>query len=287
MSTEVKEQIKPTRPVLRYHGGKWNLAEWVISNFPSHRVYTETFGGAASVLVQKPRSYGEVYNDLDGEICNLFRVLRNPSQSRELTRLLELTPFARDEFDAAYLADGDPIEQARRTVVRSFMGFGSVAASGRLTGFRANANRSGTTPAHDWSNYPASVSALTERLQGVVIENRPAAQVMLQHDSPETLHYVDPPYPHATRTGTAQYDRIYRFEMKDGDHRSLAETLRSLDGMVVLSGYPCGLYDDELYPDWQRIERGSVADGARPRTEVLWFNDAAWANRSQASLQFQ
>jgi DNA adenine methylase len=283
MSTVVEQ---PTRPVLRYHGGKWNLAEWVISNFPKHRVYTETFGGAGSVLIQKPRSYGEIYNDLDGEVCNLFRVLRNPSQSRELRRILELTPFARDEFDASYLPDGDSIEQARRTITRSFMGFGSVAASGRLTGFRANANRSGTTPAHDWANYPATLNALTQRLQGVVIENRPAAHVMFQHDSPETLHYVDPPYPHSTRTGTAQYDRIYRFEMKDDDHRFLAETLRSLDGMVVLSGYTCDLYDVELYSDWHRVERASVADGARPRTEVLWFNAAAWSQRGQQTLDF-
>lgn len=279
-------ELKPSRPVLRYHGGKWNLAEWIVGNFPKHRIYTETFGGAASVLVQKPRSYGEIYNDLDGEICNLFRVLRSPSQSRELKRILELTPFARDEFVESYVPDGDVIEQARRTVVRSFMGFGSVAASGRLTGFRANANRSGTTPAHDWANYPATLAALTDRLRGVVIENKPAAQVMLQHDGGDTLHYVDPPYPHATRTGTAQYDRIYRFELKDQDHRFLSETLKTLDGMVVLSGYPCALYDEELYSDWHRIERASVADGARPRTEVLWFNDAAWAARDQRELSF-
>lgn len=279
------ETAGSSRPVLRYHGGKWNLAPWIISNFPAHRVYTETFGGAASVLMQKPRSYGEVYNDLDGEVCNLFRVLRDPAQGRELKRVLELTPFARSEFDASYLPDGDPVEQARRTVIRSFMGFGSVAASGRLTGFRANANRSGTTPAHDWAHFPNALITMTARLQGVVIENRPAAQIMKQHDGLDTLHYVDPPYPHSTRTGTAQYDRIYRFEMKDDDHRFLAETLRTLDGMVVLSGYPCDLYDHELYSDWQRTERPSVADGARPRTEVLWFNDLAWSRHSTRQME--
>lgn len=96
--TVVKDEV--VRPLLRYHGGKWRLAPWIISFFPDHRIYTEAYGGAASVLLRKKRSYAEVYNDLDGEIVNLFRVLRNPAQARELIRLVALTPFAREEFEA-------------------------------------------------------------------------------------------------------------------------------------------------------------------------------------------
>lgn len=262
------------RPILRWHGGKWNLANWIIGYFPPHRIYTEAYGGAASVLLRKSRSYAEIYNDLDGEVVSLFRVLRNPSQARELLRLLRLTPYARDEFEQSYLADGDPIEQARRTVVRSFMGFGSTAATGNPTGFRGNATRSGTTPAHDWMNMSAVLEAAIERLQGVVIEHRPAVQVLRTYDSPDTLHYVDPPYPHATR-GNNQRGSGYRHELSDDDHRELAEVLHSLRGLVILSGYPCELYDRELYPDWQRITREAHADGARKRTEVLWISPNA------------
>ncbi len=114
----------PARPVLRWFGGKWKLAPWILSHFPAHRVYVEPFGGAGSVLMRKPRSYCEVYNDIDCEVVNLFRVLRDPGQAARLIADLELTPFSRDEFIAAYEPAEDPAELARRLVMRSFMGFG-------------------------------------------------------------------------------------------------------------------------------------------------------------------
>lgn len=262
---------KPTRPALRYHGGKWKLALWIISHFPFHRIYTETFGGAGSVLLRKERSYSEIYNDLDGEIVNLFRVLRDPMQARELTRLLRLTPYARKEFETSYLADGDPIEQARRTVTRSFMGFGSTVTGKWSTGFRSNSTHSGTAPAHDWMNYPSALEAIIERLRGVVIENKPALEVMSIHDTPQTLHYIDPPYPFSVRNGRWA-GNAYRHEMSDEDHRVLAKTLRDLRGMIVISGYACNLYDVELFPDWQRVQRDTHGDGAVKRTEALWLS---------------
>lgn len=258
----------PRRPVLRWHGGKWLLAPWVIKHFPPHRVYVEPFGGAASVLMRKQRSYGEVYNDLDDEVVNLFRVLRS-EQAGNLVAALRTTPFARTEFNLAYTSSIDPVERARRLIVRSFMGFGSNGHA-RVTGFRANSNRSGTTPAHDWSNYPNCLAQAIERFAGVVIENKDAKAVMEQHDGPETLHYVDPPYVFSTRSDLS---KDYAVEMSDADHRELLAKLHELAGMVVLSGYPSALYDDAL-TGWRRIERKALADGARERTEVLWLNQA-------------
>lgn len=277
----------PTRPVLRYHGGKWMLAPWVIAHLPPHRVYVEPFGGAASVLMQKPRAYGEVYNDLDAEVVALFRVLRDPVLAARLREVVALTPFSRDEFAAAYEISDDPVEQARRGIVRAFMGFGSAAfTKAHKTGFRSNSNRSGTIPATDWAHYPEAIPAMVERLRGVVIENRPALEVIAQHDSDDTLHYVDPPYPHDTRSLSLSGRDAYRHEMTDDDHRDLAASLRQVRGMVVLSGYPCNLYDRDLYPDWHRVERQHLADGARARTEVLWLSPRAAAaiDRQQTNL---
>src|SRR3972149_1343948 len=133
--------MRPSRPVLRYHGGKWMLAPWVVENFPPHTVYVEPFGGAASVLMRKPRSSVEVYNDLDDAVVNVFRVLRDRSMARELARVVSLTPWARREFEDAYEHTDDPVEWARRTLVKSFLGFGSRGLVRTRTGFRATSSR--------------------------------------------------------------------------------------------------------------------------------------------------
>lgn len=269
----------PKRPLIRYHGGKWRLAPWIISHFPAHRVYVEPFGGGASVLLQKPRSYGEIYNDLDGEIVNLFRVVRD--HGKELEQAIALTPFAREEFDLSFERTERPMEQARRTVIRSYMGFGSTLTrpvatdleKPMRTGFRADSNRSGTTPARDWKNLPCALQTIVERLRGVVIENREATKVMEAHDAKTTLHYVDPPYVHDTRTpDVSGHHRSYRYEMTDEEHIALAAFLSRLEGMVILSGYHSDLYDS-LFNAWRRVEFKTYADGARARTEVLWLRN--------------
>lgn len=227
------------------------------------------------MLMRKPRSYAEVWNDLDHDAVNLFTVLRS-SDAERLVELLRLTPFAREGFNEAYGETDDPVEQARRLVIRSFHGFGSDGHNGaRPTGFRANSNRSGTTPAHDWVNFPDNLKAVIERFQGVVIENRPAMQVMSAHDGPETLHYLDPPYVHSTRAKTHNSARKnYRHELTDADHEQLLAFILELKGMAILSGYPHPLYDDALR-GWARHEKAALADGARDRIEVLWINPLA------------
>lgn len=287
----------PTRPVLRWHGGKWRLAPWIIAHFPPHRVYVEPFGGAASVLLRKVRSYAEIYNDLDDEVVTLFRVLRDPARAAELVRLVRLTPFARSEFDLAFEATADPVERCRRLVVRSMFAGGTrgildidrANAGFNAGSARARADRPNASHAVDWSNYAEALPAIIERMRMVVVEQRPAIDVIAQHDSTATLFYVDPPYMAETRS--ARTNRIYRHEMTRDDHAALLKRLKGLAGMVVLSGYPDPLYEDVLCPgrargrshgesgplDWRRVETKAFADGARERVEVLWINPQAQA----------
>lgn len=252
------------RPVMRYHGGKWILGPWIIEHFPEHRIYVEPFGGAASVLLQKDRVFSEVYNDLDDGVVNVFRAVRD--HGPELQFLLQHTPFARSEYLACYAEPGDSVERARQMMTRTFLGFGSDS-SRRMNGFRKKSDKSGTSPAKDFRNLADALPFTTERMRGVVIENRDYAKILDHHDSPETLFYVDPPYVHSTR----QSAKEYTFEMDDKQHRLLADRLHALKGKVLVSGYHSKLYD-ELYGDWRRDEIGAFADGARKRTEVVWMN---------------
>ena len=264
-----------TRPLMRYHGGKFRLAARLLPLFPPHRTYVEPFGGGAGILLQKPRCAREVYNDLDGEIVNVFRVMRD--RPGELIRAIELTPYARAEHEESFLPATDEVEQARRTIARSYMSYGTTftrrnVTNGALqrTGFRAM-RRDATTTAMDWAGLPEAFCAIAERLRGVLIECRDACEVMTAHDSAETLHYIDPPYVLSTRPGTCSRSHMgYRFELSDDEHRRIAQTVHGLAGAVIISGYASDLYDGELYAGWQRREFRHYACNASDRVEVVW-----------------
>lgn len=276
-------------PVIRYHGGKFRLAPWIIQHFPPHSVYVEPFGGAAGVLLRKPRSAGEVYNDLDGDIVNLFRVLQNADTRAALIERLVLTPYAREEFELAWIPTDEPIERARRTVIRAQMGFGSAGATKGVTGFRIDCRRAYGTAQQLWAAYPQQIAAIGQRLTGVLIENRPAIDVMLGQDSAETLHYVDPPYLHSTRVCDAASRRYYRHEMSDEQHIELLETLVELRGLVLVSGYPNELYSSVL-TGWtvaSTTAQISAGRGTGIRTECLWLNPACAQATQQIRLPLE
>lgn len=275
-----------TAPVIRYHGGKFRLAPWVLEHFPPHTCYVEPFGGAAGVLMQKPRSYSEVYNDLDQDIVNLFEVMRDDDMRQRLTEQLVLTPYSRTEFEEAWLATDDKVERARRTVIRAQMGFGSAGATKGITGFRIDTKRQYGTAQQLWSRFPDQLAAIGQRLAGVLIENRQAVEVMTAHDAPSTLHYVDPPYMHATRVRGSAKGRYYRHELDDAQHEELLATLKNLEGMVVLSGYPSEMYEAVLL-GWTRNHtnaRISAGRGAATRRECLWLNPACMNALHQTGL---
>ncbi|WP_019583825.1 DNA adenine methylase [Thioalkalivibrio sp. ALE16] len=277
--------LTPTSPLMRYYGAKWRLAPWILEHFPPHRLYVEPFGGAAGVLLQKPRAALDIYNDLDEAVVNIFRVLRDPEQGAALTRACELTPYSRAEFERSFETVEDPVEAARRTLFRAWSSYGSTGATrvGR-SGFRCDQGEHGFQSADQWARLSDVLPAFIERLKGVVIENRDGLDVMRLYDAPDTLHYVDPPY--LPDTHHVDGGRYYRCNLFEEDHVRLLEMVRGLKGRVVLSGYPNDLYDHWL-PDWTRIHRPSAAaanGGSVTRTECLWLNPAVVRSGRQPSL---
>lgn len=257
------------RPVLRYFGGKFRLAPWIMSHFPPHRIYTEVFGGAASVLMCKPKSKIEVYNDLDGQLVNLFRVIRDHGD--KLQRIVEMTPYSREEYIKSGVPSDDPIEQARRTLVKSWFSIGTDSLSRGNCGFRCTTDdtKVGTLPLHQWPGYATQIHAFRKRLDGVLVENDDALAVLDRNDAEDALHYVDPPYVMSTRSSGG-----YSFEMDEAQHLELINKLNSLSGLIILSGYDSDLYRDSLQ-GWEQKEKEALADSRAKRTEVIWLNKAA------------
>lgn len=219
------------------------------------------------MLMLKPPAFQEIYNDLDEELVSLFEVLRDRKQAFELRRKVRLTPFARLEYARAYKPSADPVERARKLMIRSFMGF-ACKGHWQRSGFNSAEKLAWTSHSGCWATFPEMIPSFTKRLEGVILECRAAEGIIARLDTPDTLFYVDPPYLRATR----YKDAAYHFEMTDADHTRLAEQLHSLKGMVLISGYPSELYDQELYADWQRVTTKSYASRAREREEVLWIN---------------
>jgi DNA adenine methylase len=264
-----------TRPPFPYYGSKGRLSGWITDLMPEHRVYVEPFAGSAAVLFAKRPAAIEIINDLDRNVINFFRTLRE--READLVRVLRYTPYARDEYAAADLVDPDidNVERARRFLVRCTQGHnaaGSGSRAGWSNGIRRNQSQASTVV-----GLVERLPEVAERLRRVVVEHRDAVDCIAAYDAPDALFFVDPPYladTRATRTGEYRVDTA-----SEDDHRRLATALHAVSGTVMLSGYPSPLYD-ELYGDWWRAEqsvhrpstnqRGRT--GADRAVEVLWSN---------------
>ena len=279
------EPNAPSRPALRYHGAKWNLAPWIIRHFPAHELYCEPFGGSAAVLLRKERSLLEVYNDLDEEVVGFFRAMRDDPD--RLIRAIELTPFAKTEWELSYEPVQDPVEAARRFYLRAYMSIAGPTAQWN-TGWRrqkkfsrGTGGESKMTPAPISFMRTEHLHTVANRFRGVQIERDDALAIIERYDSPETLFYLDPPYVAETRGRWK--DKAYAHEMDDDDHRALAQAVHQVEGMAVLSGYRCDLYD-ALFSTWCRVDKETRINGPGSATESLWLNPAAVERRRHGDL---
>jgi DNA adenine methylase len=277
MTLENAQPVAPvqcvvTRPAFRYYGGKWKLAPWIISKFPRHQHYVEPCGGAASVLLQKPLSPIETYNDLNGDVVKFFRVLR--TRPEELCHAIRWTPWARAEIDATRTDEvpADDLECARRWWVYHMMSVNAAPGHMREGGWdqfrRDSQHIRNTIDNRAREDMIRNLFAVAERLRQTQIESRPMNQLMMELDGRGTLFYVDPPYVSETRSHGSG---MYGVEWVDSDHSEFIEIVQNLQGFCVISGYACELYEPLERAGWQREDKVAVNNSGDKRTESLWL----------------
>lgn len=250
--------------ILNYPGAKWGMASQIVSMMPHHRSYLEPFFGSGAVLFNKPPSAIETVNDIDGDIVNFFKVLKE--RASDLAEAIALTPYARDVFDDAHKNRGtDSFDRAYRFAIRSRMGHGFKTF--QKTGFKIDVYARERSYCVDcWNKMPSMLEQAAVRLKQVQIENRPALDLIKRFNYDNVLIYADPPYLLNTRGG-----KQYRCEMSEQDHLDLLAALAKHKGIVMISGYPSEMYDRELR-GWYQVRKRSYNQNSDARTEVLWCN---------------
>lgn len=258
-----------------WYGGKYSHLDWLLPLLPKARHYCEPFGGSAAVLLNREPAPVETYNDLDSEVVNFFRVLRD--QKDDLIYAIGMTPFSREEFALAIETNGhghdlSGLERARRFFIRARQvrtGLAQTASIGRWANCLQTSRAGMAGAVSRWLGSVEGLEWLVSRLLRVQIEHDHALNVIERYDSPDTLFYCDPPYPHDSR-GDA---KAYQYEMSDEEHIELHRRLSRVKGRVAISGYH-GELMDELYGDWYVYEEKSKKAHSikTERTEVLWTN---------------
>lgn len=247
--------------ILRWPGAKWRIADWIINMFPPHDVYCEPFFGSGAVFFTKQPSGTETINDVDGNIVNLFRVVRDSAD--ELAKVIEMTPYSREEYRYCYESEGDEIERARRFLVRTWQAFGGKTYCS--TAWAHDRTNTVFRPKY-WSKLPERILNTVERLKMAQIENMNALDLIVMYNRPNTLLYVDPPYLKSTRT-QLHYECEFA---KPEEHKELLERCKDHKGHVIISTYENELYNTELN-GWEKksIKVATNASGSAVETVYL------------------
>jgi DNA adenine methylase len=265
---------------LKWHGGKYYLTKPILDLMPkAYRHYLELYGGGLALLwARNPEGVSEVVNDLNGELTNFYRVLQNKELFEEFLRRVQAIPFSRVEWeDARRNLAGQPASNCVDRAVWFFV-LNRLSLAGRMTDFTsisATRTRGGKNEqVSAWLSVVKGLPAIHARLMRVVVENRPAIELMPAHDVEGCVMYADPPYLPCTRKAKTVYGP---YEMSHEDHREFLAVAKSLKhAKVLISGYRSELYDKEL-KGWKRHEfdvANSAAGGKTKRrmTEVVWCN---------------
>ena len=274
---KVKKTGRTSAPI-KWHGGKSYLASRIIEMMPDHIHYVEPFFGGGAVLFQKTdefvENHSEVINDIFGDLINFWKVLQSKSLFPKFERIVNLTPFAKPVWEDAVVCEStNSVERAVAFFVRfrqSRQGLGRDFATMSRTRTRRGMNEQVSS----WLSAIAGLPEAHERLSRVAIFSEDANDLIQREDDVDTFYYCDPPYV----AGTRVVKNAYTCEMSDAQHTQLLETLGSIKGKFLLSGYPNPMYNKAAKRfNWNRkdisIDNKASAQKSKPKkTECLWYN---------------
>ncbi len=221
------------RPPLTYYGGKQKLSKRIVSLIPKHILYCEPFFGGGAVFYTKEKSEIEVINDLNGDLINFYRVLKE--DFRKLEKEIRLTLHSREYHQAAKVVIGypflfDKVKRAWAIWVLANEGYASRLDS--QWGYDRKRNTSARRLKYKRSEF---TELYAKRLEETEIECNNALEVIRTRDSKESFFYCDPPYFNA---GMGHY-RGY----SEQDFEELLKQLSGIKGKFLLSSYPSALLD--------------------------------------------
>lgn len=251
------------KALLKYPGAKNRIAPWIVGHIPPHKVYCEPFLGSGAVFLNKEPAYNEILNDIDDDIYNFFKIVRE--QSEEFSRLIDATPYSRIEYSNSF--NDEPIselEKARRFAVKCWQGFG--CGNKYKNGYRRGIGDTSPNPAKAWAKLPDTIQLAAERLKNAQIEHKDALELIKDLCGKDTFIYIDPPYLQDTRK---KY--LYNHEMTDEQHAELLQIVKESDCKIMISAYENELYDNVLV-DWKKEHKSTTSECSRKRTETLYMN---------------
>ena len=264
-----------------YPGRKQMISEWILSFAPPHTNWVDLFGGSMSMTFSKWKVPIEYINDLDSNITNFYRVLRDPDTHGRLVHMIVNSISSREEFNLAWkeLTTGvwkDKVDWAWKFWYCQNAGISLGPGSWSRAMFlrTENLTNSWNTMKANAFRDPKYLAKVKKRLENVYIENRDALLLLSELDSKRTLFYGDPPYVEGDRSMG-----LYAIEQKNDFHLTLVEKLKKIQGMFLLSGYDSEIYKPLEELGWEKHSHSTslpVHSAKRlgsTRVESLWVKN--------------
>ena len=246
-------------PIIPWIGGKRRLAETLLSRFPVHECYVEVFAGGAALFFMRSPAAVEVINDINGELVNLYRVVK--CHLEEFVRQFKYALSSRDVFKWHQATPPETLTDIQRAA--RFFYLQQHAFGGKVEG--QTWGTATTAPPVNLLRIEENLSAAHLRLAGAFVENLDWHGLIDRYDRPHTFFYLDPPY---------WQTEGYGVEFPFSEYEKMAARLRTLKGKAIVS-----LND---HPDIRRAFAGlqmeslrinyTVGGGQAAREELIIYS---------------